>query len=95
MGSCTEGRLMVGLWAEELKEKGVDEEVIEALIDEDKIQGASPYYDSERSEWFIGVEIDVGSIDEVLKAAANARVVFKKVLGENLEPRIEGVADVF
>lgn len=55
MGISISARLLYGCYYAELPEEILDE--VNEMLDNDEIDYASPYYDSPRDEWIVGVSI--------------------------------------
>lgn len=56
MGIFTSAKLIYGIRYSEIPEDIRDE--VDQLIDDGELDYASPYYDSDRDAWVVGVEID-------------------------------------
>lgn len=62
MGMDISSKLLYGMNYSELVEKLTDEQIeqLEGDLDYDEIEYASPYYDSPRERWFVGIELEDG-----------------------------------
>lgn len=84
MGMDIDSKLMYGLDYSELV-KHLDEDQIEQLdndLDDGDIDYASPYYDSDREDWFVGVSLrqDI-TVESCIKQMNNAEDFFKERFG--------------
>lgn len=57
MGMQIRARLIYGCYYSELPEEILDE--VNEILDSGELEYASPYYDSSRSDWIVGVRIGV------------------------------------
>ena len=56
MGIDISAKLIYGLPYSDLPGEILDE--VNAMLDDDQLDYASPYYDAPRDEWIVGVEVD-------------------------------------
>lgn len=79
MGISMRAKLLFGVPYEELAEL----ENIDEMLDDGELDYASPYYDSDRSDWVVGVELsrEYPGEAEVVEAIRKARVEFEKLTG--------------
>ena len=61
MGIDIEAKLIYGLLYADLPEEILDED--NEMLDNGEIEYASPYYDSPRDEWIVGVEVSCSGLD--------------------------------
>lgn len=80
MGIDTEAKLLLGLPYSEVPQELWDE--VDALLDNGEIDYASPYYDSCKDEWIIGISIPCWgeTIPGVYTLADSAKWDIPKVL---------------
>ena len=79
MGIDTSAKLIYGATYEELSEVAG----LEDMLDNGEISYASPYYDSDRESWIIGVEMpsEVDGEAEMVIAIRGAKAEFEKLTG--------------
>lgn len=84
MGISTEARLIYGAYYKELSES-VDN--LSDLIDDDELAYASPYYDADRSQWFVGIDLASKFMDshEMIREMELAREQFHALVGDDVE----------
>lgn len=93
MGIDTRGKLMVGLQYQDIITKGLfDEETLDGLIENEALEYASPHYDSDNEDWFVGIEISGGEYGATIGQIATAREQFMALV--HLEPEVRGLAHV-
>ena len=61
MGIQTRAKLLYGCYYADLPEEILDE--VNDMLDGGEIEYASPYYDSPRDEWIVGVEVNCEGLD--------------------------------
>lgn len=61
MGISISARLLYGCYYADLPEEILDE--VNEMLDDDEIDYASPYYDSPRDEWIVGVRVSCNGLD--------------------------------
>jgi len=89
MGIDIDGKMMVGAWVEDVAEK-LELETGDELwkfVEDNELSTASPYYDSEPMEWFIGLTIPDTPISEAGKLIGyinEAQNKLAPLLGEDL-----------
>lgn len=95
MGIDTEGKYILGASYEDFKEKYKGDKDIDELLDDGELEYASPWYDSDRNNWFVGCDVgyvntDVNTaIEGILQEAEE----FKKEFG--FEPKLYCSAHVY
>ncbi|SFB74575.1 hypothetical protein SAMN05216344_102204 [Polaromonas sp. OV174] len=75
MGISTDAKLMFGVQYDELSEL----ENLDELLDDGDLDSASPYYDSARDEWVVGIELpsEMAGEAEMLTAVREAKLKFE------------------
>ena len=80
MGMSINAKCLVGLSYEDLED---DSDELEEWLDDGVLEYASPYYDSAKSEWFCGIEVDSGlSPSEFIHRLKKAGMEFEKLTGQ-------------
>lgn len=79
MGISMSAKLIFGVPYEELAEL----ENIDEMLDDGVLDYASPYYDSPRTEWVVGIELskEYAGEAEVVEAIREARKEFEELTG--------------
>ena len=57
MGMSIDAKLLYGCYYSELPEEILDE--VNEMLDNGELEYVSPYYDSSRSDWVVGVEVPI------------------------------------
>lgn len=89
MGMSISAKLIYGMkYSDLLKIDCLSEEQIEKLdedLDDGTIEYASPYYDSEREAWFVGIELtqgfDIESVGVFIRELEKAEREFVEMFG--------------
>lgn len=91
MGIDISSKLIVGLPYDDLIEGMSEEEVenVNEMIDNGELDSASPWYDSPRDSWIVGVEVGAygNSVSNVSFELVNALETFMN-LGFNVHPKV-------
>lgn len=82
MGTSISARLLYGCYYADLPEEILDE--VNEMLDDGYIDYASPYYDSPRDEWIVGVEVSCDGVTsrEFEKARDDADWGVPEILSE-------------
>jgi hypothetical protein len=79
MGVSTSAKLIFGAKYEELAEL----ENLNEMLDDSELSSASPWYDSDRDNWIVGVELpsELAGEAEMVAAIRAARIEFERLTG--------------
>lgn len=92
MGMSISAKLMYGmnyeLLCEHLEDEVVDQ--LNEMIDDGELDTASPYYDSDREEWFVGYELARGvvNMETLNESVENVKFDFFEKFGTYGEVRV-------
>lgn len=91
MGISTRAKLIYGANYDELSEL----ETLDEMLDDGELDSASPYYDSDRSGWIVGVSLpsEIAGEAEMIAFIRAAKTEFER-LTDGAVGRIFAAADV-
>lgn len=100
MGMQIGGALIVGLEYNQFLDRGVNEELLETLLDDGELDYASPWYDAPKDQWFVGAELSNGThiYDNIFISQEDMKGVtdsLDKLLGVKLTYRLRACAHVY